>query len=193
MEPRIIGKNQNPVGIAPAIILSNPKYAHNVAHTIRAASCFGISQVWYTGSRVAMDLEEKKRLPREERMKGYKDVELINYDYPFEQFPEAIPVAIELRPHAENLLEFEHPENAVYVFGPEDGDLGYVEKSHSHRFVYIPTYFCTNLSAAVYIVLYDRKMKRYLNGQEDPMHISQVIKEERIWSDMRLTGIGDTA
>ena len=188
-----IGKHSKPVGKTPAILLTNPKYAHNVGHVIRAASCFGIRQVWYTGSRVAMDIEEKKRIPREERMKGYKSVELINFDYPFEQFPGAVPVGVELRPNAENLLEFEHPENAVYVFGPEDGHLAYTHKIHCHRFLYIPTRFCVNLSAAVYIVLYDREMKKYLNGETQPIHISDILQEEREWSNFGLKGVGDEA
>jgi tRNA(Leu) C34 or U34 (ribose-2'-O)-methylase TrmL len=186
----IIGKKSKTVGVAPAIILSNPKYAHNVGHIVRAASCFGITQVWYTGDRVRLDIEEKGRLPREERMKGYKEVNLINFDYPFDQFPDATPVAIELRPNAENLFEFEHPDNAVYVFGPEDGSIGQVDRKHCHRFVYIPTHFCVNLSAAVYMVLWDRKLKGYLNGTEQPLHISEVLKEERAWNSMGLHGAG---
>lgn len=149
-----------------------------------------ITQVWYTGDRVRLDIEEKGRLPREERMKGYKEVNLINFDYPFDQFPDATPVAVELRPNAENLFEFEHPENAVYVFGPEDGSINQVDRKHCHRFVYIPTHFCVNLSAAVYMVLWDRKLKGYLNGTEQPLHISEVLKEERVWNNMGLHGVG---
>ena len=183
----IIGKNAKPVGATPAILLNNPKYAHNVGHVVRAASCFGINQVWYTGTRVAMDIEQKKRLPREERMRGYKSVELINFDYPFEQFPKGtVPVGVELRPNAENLLEFEHPENALYVFGPEDGHLSVTMKYNCHRFLYIPTRFCVNLSAAVYIVLYDRDIKKYLNGDAQPRHISEVLQEDREWTNFGL-------
>ena len=35
----------------------------------------------------------------------------------------AVPVAVELVPGAEDITWFEHPENAAYVFGPEDGTL----------------------------------------------------------------------
>jgi hypothetical protein len=35
-----------------------------------------------------------------------------------------VPVAVELRRNAEPFIEFEHPERALYVFGPEDGSLG---------------------------------------------------------------------
>ena len=36
-------------------------------------------------------------------------------------FGDAVPVAVELRRNAESLIEFDDPDNALYVFGPEDG------------------------------------------------------------------------
>lgn len=92
-------------------------------------------------------------------MKGYADVEMRQYDYPFDQFDRVVPVAVELVPGAESLVDFEHPENAIYVFGPEDGSLTSVTLRHCHRFVKIPTRHCVNLAAAVYLVLYDRMVK----------------------------------
>jgi tRNA(Leu) C34 or U34 (ribose-2'-O)-methylase TrmL len=59
-------------------------------------------------------------------------------------------------------MDFQHPDNAVYVFGPEDGSIPQVLRRHCHRFVKIPAKHCTNLAAAVYIVLYDRAYKHYL-------------------------------
>ena len=106
---------RKPGGRAPSVILMNPKFAHNVGAALRACSCFGIDQLVYTGDRIDGDLALKKRLPREERMKGYKDVELCGCDYPFERLPEdAVTVAIELRENSEQLTYFEHPEKAVY-------------------------------------------------------------------------------
>src|SRR5687767_883414 len=99
----------------PAVVLINPKYAHNVGAAVRAASCYGVSQVYFTGDRVATEIQARKRLPREERMRGYGEVDLINFDYPFDVFPkEAVPVAVELRPSAELLPIFEHPDKAIY-------------------------------------------------------------------------------
>jgi tRNA(Leu) C34 or U34 (ribose-2'-O)-methylase TrmL len=96
-------------------------------------------------------------------MRGYADVELRQYDRPFDQFANVVPVAIELVPNAEPLTTFEHPENAVYVFGPEDSSLQRVTLQHCHRFVSIPSRHCTNLAAAVYITLYDRMLKSGVN------------------------------
>lgn len=161
---RVSGRGPAPAGRAPAVILADPKYAHNVGMVIRLASCYGVGQVWYTGGRVALDISPRKRLPREERMKGYADVEVINCDYPFAQFADATPVAVEVREKAEPLHGFEHPENALYVFGPEDGSIGKALLSHCHRFVVIPTRHCLNLATAVATVLWDRQYKGWLNG-----------------------------
>lgn len=154
------GKGTSPKGKSTAIALINPRYGHNVGNAVRAASNFGIEQVWWTGDRFTLD-EEKARLPREERMKGYKDVELIQFDDFFDHFPsDIVPVAIERRPNSENIVDFVHPEKAVYVFGPEDGSIESVHLRHCHRFVQIPTPYCLNLAAAVNIVLYDRMLKQ---------------------------------
>lgn len=158
MNGKMYGKNAPKVGNAPAVVMINPKFPHNVGAAVRAASCFGVEQVWFTGNRVQLD--NGQRLPREERMKGYADVDLIQYDYPIDAFGnEVVPVAIEVRPNSERLTTFEHPENAVYVFGPEDASLTKGVTRLCHRFVIIPTRHCTNLSAAIYLVLYDRMLK----------------------------------
>ncbi|HUU88455.1 MAG TPA: TrmH family RNA methyltransferase [Candidatus Glassbacteria bacterium] len=161
MESGIYGKNAKKQGKAPAVVLVNPKFPHNVGAIVRSASCWGIGQVWWTGNRIKLD--SKTRLPREERMKGYKDVELRQFDNPFDQFDlsKVTPVAIELQRGAESLPTFDHPKNAVYVFGPEDGSINPTFKKYCHRFVVIPTKHCLNLSVAVSIVLYERQ--RQLN------------------------------
>ena len=146
----------------PAIIMYNPKYPHNVGAAVRACSCFDSPLILFTGDRVSLEPEGKKgyRLPREERMKGYKDVTLLNDNYPFNRFTkDVIPVAVEVRQNAELLPHFIHPKNAVYVFGPEDGSLPQIYLKHCQRFLFIPSKHCLNLSAAIYVVLYDRKMK----------------------------------
>lgn len=146
-------------GRPPAILLMDPKYSHNVGAAVRLASCYGIKQVWYTGKRISV-MEDGERLPREERMREYNKVSLIQYDRPFDQFKNTISIGVEMRPEAESLIEFEHPKNALYVFGPEDGSLGRVTLALCHRFIRIPTNHCLNLGSAIATVLYDRKSKQ---------------------------------
>lgn len=170
---------KKPGGITPAVILINPKFAHNVGAALRACSCFGVRQLIYTGDRIEGDLALKGRLPREERMKGYKDVDLCACDYPFERLPDdAVPIAVELREGSTPLTFFEHPENAVYVFGPEDGSLRHVQVRECHQFIVIPSAHCLNLAAAVNVVLYDRRVKRQLAGLE-PFTQRDILEEHR--------------
>ena len=139
------------------VILINPKYDTNVAAALRACSCFGISSLQYTGKR--FNQGGKARIPRELRMRCYKDVDITFSNRPFDFTGDAVPVAIEVVENAENLADFQHPENAYYVFGPEGGSIPKVFMRHCHKFVMIPTRHCTNLAGAVYITLYDRAAK----------------------------------
>lgn len=126
LDCRVFGKNKQPEGVAPAIYLVNTKYPHNVGSAVRAASCFGVRQVWFSGDRVQMVGSKGYRIPREERMRGYRDVQLRQHDHVFDEFDRDVtPVAIELREGSENL------------------------------------------AAAVYLVLYDRMLKRWQAGLEE--------------------------
>lgn len=148
-----------------AIGLVNPKFPHNVGAAVRACSCFGATHLFYSGARLDEELIALSRLPREERMKGYKDVKWQRHDRFIELFDASItPVAVEFRPNAEKLFDFVHPEWALYVFGPEDGSLEPGILASCHRFVAIPSQHCLNLAAAVNLVLYDRALKQHQNG-----------------------------
>lgn len=150
-----------------AIGLINPKYPRNVGGIVRAASCFGASQVYFSGNRVPLDAQsyETYRLPREERMRDYQEVELINTNKVFDCFAsDVVPVAVEIKPNSESLVTFEHPESALYIFGPEDGSLSRAELALCHKFVIIPSRHCLNLASAVCVILYDRILKQSLAG-----------------------------
>jgi hypothetical protein len=92
----------------PAVILINPKSPHNVGKALRAASIFGAKALVWTGTRV--DLGQYDRLPREERMKGFASVEFCVNDRPFDLFPEATPVCVELLESAECLTRLLIPQ-----------------------------------------------------------------------------------
>lgn len=157
-----------------SILLIDTKFPHNVGGAVRALSCFGGGEVTYTGNRIDMG----DRLPREERMKAYKNtpwwhlssprpIERMLVDVHMRRGAVPVPVAVELLPGTEPLHTFEHPDHALYVFGPEDGSLPNGVRRSCHRFVTIPSYHCLNLAAAVYIVLYDRAVKRWQAGLDD--------------------------
>lgn len=156
-----------PVGKTPAVVLVDPKYPHNVGGAYRASAAFGVAQLWYTGHRAEAKWEQEGRLPREERLRGYSHVELFRGEGRFlRQFPGATIVAVEVHPTAEVLTHFIHPEEAVYVFGPEDGSLPKGIRTACHRFVIIPSDTALNLYSAVTSVLLHRRITRQLAGLE---------------------------
>lgn len=144
------------------IVLIDPKYPGNLAGVVRAAHAFGVPRVFWTGKRI--NLEGMTRIPRELRMNEYKDVVWKNLVKPFDEFPRETPVCVERFVTSENLIDFNHPEEAVYIFGPEDGEVPQVIRRLCHRFVSIPSRSSLNLASAVNITLYDRKAKEITNG-----------------------------
>lgn len=151
--------NQSIPGKAPAIALIEPKYYANVGAVVRAASNFGIDQVWFTGDRLVNNVD---RLPRELRLPEFDHVDLIKDYYFVDKFPKGvIPVAIELVSGSESLVDFEHSEQNLYIFGPEDGSIPKSYLRLCHKFVHIPTKSCINLAGAVHVVLYDRLKKMH--------------------------------
>jgi tRNA(Leu) C34 or U34 (ribose-2'-O)-methylase TrmL len=157
----------------PAVIMMDPKFPHNVGQAVRLCSCYGVKTLVIAGNRVRIDPAEGYRLPREERMRGYRDVSLYQYDRPFDLFARGTQfVAVEVRENAEKLAFFQHPTDAVYVFGPEDGSLGRQTLSQCQRFVVLPTKHCLNLATAIGTVLYDREAKLAQLGMFEDLAVS---------------------
>ena len=75
-----------------------------------------------------------------------------------------IPIAVERCTQARPILNFIHPERAMYIFGPEDGSISPEVLEWCKYTIEIPTTFCMNLGATVNVVLYDRLLKGYQNG-----------------------------
>jgi len=78
----------------------------------------------------------------------------------FESLPyDCTPVAIELTDDAEDLVDFQHPERACYIFGPEKGSLSQETLNRCDAVLKIPVTLPLNLAATVNVVLYDRMLK----------------------------------
>jgi tRNA(Leu) C34 or U34 (ribose-2'-O)-methylase TrmL len=112
------------------------------------------------------------RLPREERMRTYRDVPYrhVAEHRSLENLPVGmVPVCVEFDETYEDLCDFVHPPDAIYVFGPEDGGVPKGIRTACWRFVRIPTTTCLNLAAAVNVTLYDRlsKSKRRYTDADD--------------------------
>lgn len=146
------------------VLLIDPKYPHNVGNALRACAVLGAAELLWTGNRVRHPDRwgPGERLPREERLRDYRSVVLTHAEEDALSRLGATPVCVEVSDNAESLPDFVHPDDAVYVSGPEDGGVPKGVRTVCHRFVCIPGTKRTplNLAAAVNIVLYDRISKQ---------------------------------
>jgi tRNA(Leu) C34 or U34 (ribose-2'-O)-methylase TrmL len=135
--------------------LYSPKNPINIGGASRAAACYGASFVAIQSPRVSMkSIQDTTKYWRHSpvlRVDNLKDI--LPYG--------CIPIAVDIIEGARNLVDFTHPERALYIFGPEDGTLGEDITSWCDHVIKIPTQFCMNLAATVNVVLYDRLAKHF--------------------------------
>lgn len=138
-----------------SIGLIDPKSPSNVGAVMRAAGCYQVNEVRYTGGRydrAARFHTDTKNVSLSIPLTGVTDL--------LGDLPDgASVVCVELVEGATALPLFVHPDNALYVFGPEDGSLDQALVDHADAVVYVPTVGCMNLAATVNVVLYDRLAK----------------------------------
>ncbi|WP_126454435.1 TrmH family RNA methyltransferase [Sulfuriflexus mobilis] len=155
-----------------SIGLINPKSPDNVSSVMRAAGNFRIDSVFYTGKRYPRALMRNPDIPDMRRKVGQA--------IPLEEVTCLMDVAsakmklvcVEFAENAIALPEYEHPENALYIFGPEDGTISQTVIDSADAVVYVPTIGCMNLAATVNVTLYDRFAKSF-QGFEDNVLIRQ--------------------
>ncbi len=139
--------------VSAGIGLSNPKTPANVGSALRAAGCYGASMVAMTGQRYRAAGTDVAKMHRHIPLLEVDDLQLV--------IPHGwVPVAVEILPQSVSLFEYQHPQSAFYVFGPEDGTLGAATLKWCRDVIHIPTNGCLNLAMCVNTVLYDRAAKQ---------------------------------
>lgn len=135
------------------IAADSPKDMNNFGGLLRAAHCYGAAMVVLGNDRYKQSCADTTKAHRHIPFLRVKDV--------FDALPfDCVPVAVDLIDGAKPLHEYQHPESAFYIFGPEDGTLGERITSRCRDVIYIPTQYCMNLAATVNVVLYDRLAKQ---------------------------------
>jgi len=142
-----------------SIGLINPKSPDNVNSVLRAAGNYRVNQVYYTGSRYDRALALNPDSPNISRKVG-ESVHLNNVGDLHDLHESEIKrVCIEFALGATPLPEYQHPKNACYIFGPEDGNIPQDIIDSADDVVYVPTVGSMNIAATVNVVLYDRLAK----------------------------------
>lgn len=157
-----------------SIGLINPKSPYNVSSIMRTAGNFSVASVFYTGKRYPRALMRNPDLPDMHRRVG-QSIPLSEVSSISDCMPQDMTmVCVEFVENATALPLFQHPENALYVFGPEDGSMTQEIVDKADKVVYIPTVKSMNLAASVNVVLYDRMMKLFKTCNDNEM-----IRENR--------------
>ena len=138
--------------------LLNPKSPDNVGAVLRAAGCYGVSSIYYTGKRFPRAAKFHQDTKQRSDTIALKGVESLLA----QRQPGMALVCVELAEGAVPLPAFEHPARAMYVFGPEDGSIDQALIDAADAVVYVPTIGCMNLAATVNVLLYDRLAKQPL-------------------------------
>ncbi|MFT6898219.1 MAG: tRNA(Leu) C34 or U34 (ribose-2'-O)-methylase TrmL [Paraglaciecola sp.] len=136
-----------------SLCLLNPKSPQNMGSILRAAGCYGVQDIFYTGSRY-----DKARAFSTDTKNAARNIPVNNIDFPAPS-ADSVMVAIELVEGAQPLPHFSHPAKAYYIFGPEDGSIEQGILDRCQHIVYVPTEGCMNLAATVNVLLYDRLAK----------------------------------
>ena len=148
-----------------SIGLINPKSPTNVGAVMRAAGCYQVDGVFYTGQRYAkaakFNTDTKNRVT---------SIPLTGVDSLIANISSEIKVVcVDLVEGAIPLPEYQHPENALYIFGPEDGTIDQCIIDKADAVVYVPTVGCMNLAASENVLLYDRLSKNATNIASDEL------------------------
>lgn len=163
---RLLEKNSH-----VTIGLTNPKSPSNVGGVMRAAGCYSVDQVVYTGNRYTLAAKFIGSKNNTDTQRSSDQIPLVAIDdflelkqpsieHLLEKLPESTKIiCVDLVEGAIPLPLFQHPEQALYVFGPEDGTISQTVIDQADDVVYVPTVGCMNLAASVNVLLYDRLAK----------------------------------
>lgn len=138
-----------------SIGLLNPKTPENVGSVMRAAGCYQADAIFYTGKRYARAAQYHT-----DTKNVSENIPLTGVECLIQSVPDNTKiVCVELVEGATPLPEFQHPDRAYYILGPEDGSLSQEIVDQADEVVYVPTVGCMNLAATVNVLLYDRLAK----------------------------------
>lgn len=152
-----------------SIGLVNPKSATNVASVLRACGCYGGNAIFYTGERY-----RHAKAFHADTQNWHRRIPTVGVEDLLAMKPKgAQTVVVELVEGATPLPMFNHPDNAYYIFGPEDGTVPQSIVDGADDVVYVPTFNSMNLAATANVVLYDRLSKRQFDTS------SELIKSSR--------------
>lgn len=132
-----------------------------------------IGTLWRTayimGASYIFTIDKKYKAQSSDVTKAWTKIPLYHYES-FEEFKENLPfstriVALELCEDSHDIVEYSHPERAVYLLGNEQSGLSKSILEQCHQVVALPGNFSLNVAVAGSLVIYDRLSKLENNSR----------------------------
>lgn len=163
-----------------SIGLVNPKTPVNVQGIMRACGCYQVNDVFFTGRRYELAKKSGEAQYQVDTKKAANRIPLTNVECLMAAKKEnAKIICVDLVEGAIPLPEFVHPQNAIYIFGPEDGTIGQALVDQADAVVYMPTIGSMNLAASVNVLLYDRLAKEMMAQEQHELKGDHLIRQSR--------------
>jgi tRNA G18 (ribose-2'-O)-methylase SpoU len=141
-----------------AIGVYHPKTEQNIGTLMRSAYLYDAAYVFTIGRRYKRQASDTPNATLHIPMFHYDTFE----DFTRGGFPGGAPlIGVELDERSESLVEFGHPERAIYLLGAEDNGLPQRVIDACHSIVQIPTPQpqSMNVATAGAVILHDRYAK----------------------------------
>lgn len=145
--------------------IERQKTPANLGTLWRSAVCLGADFIFTIGKRYTRQVSDVTASYRHLPVFHYIDVDDFHAHIPFA----CQVVGVELVADAQPLETFKHPQQAIYLLGPEDGSLSKGALDLCQHVVAFDSAMCLNVASAGTVVLYDRRTKaalRHIDGPE---------------------------
>lgn len=133
--------------------VENLKNEVNLGTLWRSAFCLGANFIFTIGRRYKNQSSDTTQAYRHIPFYEYENREHFLKSRPYD----CRLIGIEIGERAKSIYNSMHPERAIYVLGPEDGSLSFLDKCD--YVIQIPSKVCLNVAVAGSIVMYDRNCK----------------------------------
>lgn len=138
-----------------AVAVAYPKKSVNIGTLLRSAVIFGASAIYIVGARYSGQPGDTLKAERHVPVMHFATWDALWASLPRDWQP----VAVERGEGSRELRTLTHPKHAVYVLGPEDGNVPPEVVRKCVATVELPGDYCLNVSVAGSIVMYDRIAK----------------------------------
>jgi len=112
------------------------------------------------GAAFIFTINARYRHQSSDTVKAWHSIPLFHYE-DFTDFQVHRPhdcqlIGVEIDYRARGIMNFIHPPRAIYLMGPEDGNLSAAAIEKCQTLIQLPGNYCLNVAVAGSIIMYDR-------------------------------------